>query len=64
MSVSNEYIRTLGLQKRKPDLGFLTESGEEETAIEDAGQLADILDTQFNIKVTQAECVQLFSRLP
>ena len=25
MNVSNEYLRTLGLQKRKPDLGFLTE---------------------------------------
>jgi len=25
MNVSNEYIHTLGLQKRKPDLGFLTE---------------------------------------
>ena len=48
---------------RNRDYWVITESGEEETAIEDAAQLAYILDTQFNIKVSRAECSQLFSRI-
>jgi len=57
--IMDHEIRSL----RNRDFRVITGSGEQQTTIEDAAQLGVILDTQFDIKVTRAECDQLFARI-
>ena len=56
--IMDHEIRSL----RNRDFRVITESGEQQTTIKDAAQLGAILDTQFDIKVTDAENIRLFSR--